>query len=627
MFRPHLLQARLGHHERRNSSTIIGTDELPRYAVWACWALLITLFVAHVAAYTQALAVIDSGRDLSNAWLIAQGEAWPLSGPGIYGTWSLGPVWFYLLAVPFLFSGDSLLPAAVWIGVLGAAKIPLAFVIGRRFYSFSGGVLFAALIGIPGWSSAESLVLAHTSVVESAVLLAILAAHTALLAHSLWRLALASLAFALAMHAHPTALLLAPWWAFASIRIAQTRGWVRTGATAGGFFALLWLPMLLQEHARGWPQLSATQGFAAAQADIWARLVSVPEVLYALLSGWPALTAGFWVPPLREATGALMLTQALLVLAALAGALVAAFRRPGLSLAVIGSAVLGLAIACALRPDVPPYMLYASFPFLIWALVHGLTQWPRRSVTWLGCALLIGAMVLQAGLLAERFEAAENGSVDFPGEAMSDVRAPIRVDSLVRFWLAAEHHLPIARRLCAESKEQLALHGELAAAFAWAGNTALQSTCGTLPMLGGRSAERHVVGIPALHARRLGILGPRLGGFVFVAPTEVLFPQQGMPAEVRADYAVDEYRQWYRERQPQRLTLQHSCTRGGGWLVINNLMAGLNAIEVKVDDSAQAIQPALTTIAAHYFSCPSGHTLDISIESINPAAIDVFALD
>ena len=44
--------------------------------------------------------IVDSGRDLANAFAIAQGSAFPLYGPGLFGTWHPGPAWFYLLALP-----------------------------------------------------------------------------------------------------------------------------------------------------------------------------------------------------------------------------------------------------------------------------------------------------------------------------------------------------------------------------------------------------------------------------------------------------------------------------------------------------------------------------------------------
>ncbi len=97
----------------------------------AAWWVTALLFALAVAIFPQAGLVIDSGRDLANAWLIAQGEFFPLVGPDIFGTWKLGPVWFYLLAVPLLFNG-SLFTVSLWIGVSASLKIPLAYLLGRR---------------------------------------------------------------------------------------------------------------------------------------------------------------------------------------------------------------------------------------------------------------------------------------------------------------------------------------------------------------------------------------------------------------------------------------------------------------------------------------------------------------
>ena len=136
---------------------------------WAIVLLLAALVALHVALFPFATLVTDSGRDLANAYAVGHGGPYPEYGPGLFGRWKLGPVWFWLLALP-LKLGASVTAAALFTGLLAAAKIPLAYGLGLRLLDARLGLLAALLIALPGWSSVGTLVLAHVSVVESALL-------------------------------------------------------------------------------------------------------------------------------------------------------------------------------------------------------------------------------------------------------------------------------------------------------------------------------------------------------------------------------------------------------------------------------------------------------------------------
>ena len=586
---------------------------------------LFLLFLLHILVYVDALLVIDSGRDLSNAWSIAQGEAFPLIGPQIYGTWSLGPVWYYLLAVPFLFDAGTLTFVAVWVGVLGSAKVPLAYFLGRRIQGPSAGILLAALVGLPGWSSVQAMIIAHTSVVESAVLASLLMTLRAHDKETAWRIGVAGLFVSLAIHAHPTAVVVAPWFAMALFKYSRAAGWIWAGLVGSIGVMALWLPLLASEALTGWPQIEATRRFAGQQQGLIERLLAIPSVIEGLFTGWAPLTTKFLVPQLSEyvqvATVAAWFTAAVSV----TGSMVALSRRLFLTCAIIGSAALVFVMVSLLRPNAPVYMFYAAFPFVMWASAIGITVLAGRFAVFTALPMLLVAVGMQFGVYAQRQTVVAEGTTQFPGEAVADVTSPVRDDSWVRFWLAASDHRRIAESVCNNAATTTALHGELATANSWAGNIVLVGTCPQVA-LGGSAAERHVAGLPVAHARILGVTGSRVAGFELLEPARVLHPATAKTAIVDRTYAVDRYRSLV-SKDPEHEVRLHVACDSARWLVVNNLMAGLNPMKVVVStESGEMLTPALVTIASMYFECPSQGAVSAVIDSARVSDIDVFLL-
>ena len=275
----------------------------PRRATIATRGVLAALVTLHIALFAFATLVIDSGRDLANAFAVGHGGPYPQYGPSLFGRWQLGPAWFWLLALPLRLFG-SITAAALFTGALAAAKIPLAYLLGKRMLDARLGLLAAVLISLPGWSSVGTLVIAHTSVVESAMLATFWLALVAWQERRAGAAAAACLMLTLALHAHPTALIAAPAVALASWRavlVPQRWGWLVVGIA---LFVLPYLPALLAEMRSGWPQASASLAYLG-EANAGARLAHLPQVLWALFTGgaWfgghfllPAPSGALWWP-------------------------------------------------------------------------------------------------------------------------------------------------------------------------------------------------------------------------------------------------------------------------------------------------------------------------------------------
>lgn len=597
--------------------------ELARAGVVAALALLVAL---QVALFAHATLVTDSGRDLANAWAIGHGGPYPDYGPSLFGRWKLGPVWFYVLALPLRLFG-SVTAAALFTGALAALKIPLAFLLGRRLLDARLGLLAALAISLPGWSSVGTLVIAHTSVVESAVLATLWLALAAYQDRRPALLALAWLALALALHAHPTALIAAPALLPASwlaLRTPGARHWLALGAV---LFVLPFLPALLAEMRSGWPQAAASLGYLH-DADAAVRLARVPAIAWALLTGGAGF-AGRYLLGLPAALVAVL--HALVLLAALAGALrlvrtrtaapeVRSARRALYALAV--AALGALAFLALLRDATPTWMTYALTPLgagLLalggWGLLHA-----RQHRDAALALLTLAALGVAALNLDRRAALASEGRILLPGDRIGNIVGSGTAPAQFSPWMSVRQFDALAARACAEPGP-LTLHGELAAVFDFSQGVAARLHCpqGRLPRLAGPEGAQHLAGVPHGLAKALGMApSPTAFGQVLRVPLRVAGPT-GRAAEVDVRYRPERQREF--DAAGDRLVQGRTRCADDALLVVTNLSPMVNRARIEVDSDGQALAPLADTRIARYYAC--GGELSWRILTPDPAAIDL----
>lgn len=594
--------------------------------VLAALALLAGL---HLALFAFATLVTDSGRDLANAWAIGHGGPYPEYGPSLFGRWKLGPVWFYALALPLRLWG-SVTAAAIFTGAIAALKIPLAFLVGRRMLDARLGLLMALAISLPGWSSVGTLVIAHTSVVETAVLA------TFWLALAAWQdrrpvlLALGAGALALALHAHPTALIAAPALLPAAWRALRTRAhwpWLALGAV---LFVLPFVPAMLAEMRAGWPQAAASLGYLQ-EADSAARLARLPQIAWALLTGG-AWFGGRFLLPLPAAL--VWLLHGLLLLVAAGGAVLllstasgeAARRARRWLLALGGYAVFALLFLAILRDATPSWMTYALAPpgaALLalggWGLLHDRAH--RDAAL---AALSLAAVAAAALALAQRIGLEAEGRILLPGASVGDVAASRALPAQFSPWLSVRQFDALAREACAEA-EPVTLHGELAAVFDFSQGVAARLHCTphNLPQLGGAAGSHHLAGVPAGLARELGFeIGTVRFGQVLRAPLRSL-TRDGRLAEVDVRYRPE--RQAPFDAAGDRVLEGRAVCPEGALLVLTNLTPLLNRAQIEVWIDGQPATALADTRIARYYDCGGGEVA-WRVRTPDPAAFDAVLL-
>jgi hypothetical protein len=424
----------------------------------AAWAVIGLLMAAYTAAYAWSTPSADTADELMRAYEIRHAIAYPLEGPFLGNALHLGPLWWYLVALP-LWIAPSWLAAALFVGLVCSLKFPLAYLCGRRLLDARFGLLWAAAMFVPGWTTLEPLVFLNPNAVAAAALLVLwLALICAEPRRGAPAFAALGLALAVAIHVHPTAapvalLVVAVLW----VRWRRERTLAVPLVAAAAGFALPLLPYVVSELRGGladWPSASA---YVAAQV-VPANIVHAPAVIGDYLFAGPRVVAEYLLGWRR---GVASLLAALMVLAATTG--LAALGHPSdrrLLLRVAAALLLFAAwIACA-RPTTPFQFTWVLAPPVAAITALGLRSLARygalRGWVW---AAVAASIALNLWTLRAVAAVVDGGEGRLPSRVM-DIKDRIPQTSFRDVWFPAYAHDRLGHLLC--DAGEVALHGHLA---------------------------------------------------------------------------------------------------------------------------------------------------------------------
>lgn len=477
-------------------------DESSSRAGFRIVLCLVALMLACALPYPFTTLILDATRDLVMAARIAQGEQFPAQGPVINAVAHLGPAWFYLLA-PVIGLSKSVATTLFFIGVLDALKFPLAFAIGRRLGGVRLGLWAALAMAFPNWAIGAGLLVTHTSVVQTLVLAAVLAALRLEERDSPARWALLGLAQGLVLHAHPATLVLFPllFWLMWRRRhrpwVNELRGWVLAAFMAWLPFA----PMLIDEAMQGWPISQRWSHYSDSHALGNPVAIAIGSLFGGATLLSDHLAGGAWQWVLR-------LTASLGAAAGLAG-LSLSMRDPSRRVAVLACvftlllAVLGLAL---LRERTPFYMSLMLWPAAAGLLALG---WEALADSRPMLRVFIAGSVVSLVVAETAFPLlrAAQGLVSLPTAALFDVAA-WRVAGDTKALLPAVQLDRLGVRIC-ERNAPVVLHAELGTLFdsALGLSSRLQCANAAAVRIGGGAIETadHRLGLPPLALKSLGL--------------------------------------------------------------------------------------------------------------------------
>lgn len=240
--------------------------------------LLAVLFFLYCSVFWFGTLHLDLSRDMRQAFAIVNGTELPMNGQLLGGRFRLGPVWYYLLAaLVWLFKGW--LPIVMALAALAGTQVFLAYLLGKEVQSKQAGMVFAALGVFPSWTFYEQMFPTHVILVPALVMLAMVAAVRFAKNGKQKYLLVQGLAFSLAIHAHPTALIAVLPLLYFNTKgffAFQRRWWAVAAALL--LFALPFSPMVAYQMQSGFSM--ADQVFAhvlgAGEAKNWSGIYLLP---------------------------------------------------------------------------------------------------------------------------------------------------------------------------------------------------------------------------------------------------------------------------------------------------------------------------------------------------------------
>lgn len=590
---------------------------------WIDAALVVALMVLYATAYAYSTVLTDTARDVGTAWRIAHGEEHPLYGPYIGARWRLGPAWYYLLA-PLVGLARSMTVVSIGVGLLASLKFPLAYLAGLRIAGRACALAWVALLALPGVVSVEQALYSHFNLAAAAVLGTLLAALAAAERPGALRWAVLGASFSLALHAHPTAIVVAPllpwaWWhARASMRAAT----VAIGLTAGGLLPLV--PMLVEEARGGFGQLGATAAFVGS-GGFGERLARSPALLLAFARNAMLMAEGFLAP--LGAAGAAVVWGTVLALAL--GVAMALFLPAHVSLrarrALAAYVLVALAGVSALRHPASVYFFYALLPLGCgvaaagWAALCELLDERRRALPAL--ALAAFAVLSALGFLAARSQAWNEGWQRLPGVVFGHVgaradAAASPADLLPAFALDA-----LGRAAC-EARDGLSLHGDAATLFELAQALPVWLACGPRDDLRAGGAGPALAGYPVGLWRAAGADVPHAArGYLWFRELEV-FDSGGRPVFLHAEYPP--YR-W--KPLPMQEWAAESTARAGDWIAVTQLNPQLARVrEPLVELDGVRVAAAARSRNTWLYPLAASGALSLRIVTDDPSWLDVVRL-
>ena len=336
-------------------------------------SVLAGLALLYLATIPFAITHLDLARDVSTALAIARGEAFPLQGPIFAGRIHLGPIWYYLLALPLAMT-SSWMVAVAWIGILGSLKLPLAYAVGVRLQDRETGLLLAILMLLPGWITFETLLPLHTSLVATCTLLFVLALLRYAANARPADLGLAGLAYALALHAHPSTFGLG-----FILLVVVVQGLLRRSLSLAAFACLMagaalpFLPYLVAQVRTDFPDWRQAAQYLADDRSVGSA-AALPELLYGIVVKGP-LTLGRAF--MSDLWGATFVTVGIAVTAWIAGlggacfALARNVQRARIAAGAIATLIAASTVVLV-RSWTPYYMVFVIWIFAAITLALGM---------------------------------------------------------------------------------------------------------------------------------------------------------------------------------------------------------------------------------------------------------------
>ena len=247
--------------------------------------LLWIFFCFYISLFLFSTMHLDLSRDVQQAFRIVNREDFPLNGQILGGRFRLGPVWYYFLAIIlWLFKGW--LSMVMVLATLAGTQVFFAYLLGKELQDRQAGMIFSALVLFPSWCFFEQMFPTHVIFVPALTMVVMISAARYAKNGNSKYIAIQAFAFSLALHAHPTALIVVVPALYFNFFGYRCFGCNRSVLLLAALLLLLpFSPMLFYQIKEGFPLMEQVMLHAegATQEKNWSKIYSLP---LSVLSGF-----------------------------------------------------------------------------------------------------------------------------------------------------------------------------------------------------------------------------------------------------------------------------------------------------------------------------------------------------
>lgn len=224
--------------------------------------------------------VADPARDLATAYRIVEGVEYPLIGPILGGHLHVGPLFFYVLALP-LWISKSILSVLCFISLTQVIGIVYCYFWGKLYFNEKTGQILTALMAIDILSN---FTLSSVSNIDLIFPLGVAFNYhlsRAILVRESRHLLIANLLFILAIQFHPLFFIFFPFYLYAFLLPIQNRGRILKISIL--VLILVMAPWIFYQLRYGFPAFTEAVNFSKWEiigAIPWLKtLKSIPELM------------------------------------------------------------------------------------------------------------------------------------------------------------------------------------------------------------------------------------------------------------------------------------------------------------------------------------------------------------
>ena len=509
------------------------------------------------------------------------------------------------------------------LAALSSLQFPLAYLAGKSWSGREAGLLWASLLLFPSWSGFEQVFPEHTQLTAAATLATLCCLVRFVQGGKRKYLFLGALSFTLALHAHPSAVILV-FPLLATIIV----GWRRKRLGPADIFAaalvasIPFVPLLIDQLLNGFSILHSIGDYS--QSDQSSLIFgNIPALIWEIAVGGLRYWLTFMLNASMQTSWIVTILFVILLLGGVLGLALRVRNGDSLSAFTLLALAVCLLLLVAIRNVDPYYMTTAYRTGLLGAVSVGLVtilsslRWRR----WLICSSVLLGISAQAWIWTALDQWDRNGAFPLAFVPLFDVKGEWQPSHRFAF-IEARSMAASGDWLCKQDK--LSVHGDYGLHLIWNYAVDMRRVCpGSRILVGGSDAEHnHWIGLPRHMVRSLSVTsGENIGGFELLPVRRVLSRSAGV-----VDAASGGYPPIDAPTGPD-VSWQIVATLAEGERIAITNLAFISAVNarVRVWAGSRELQPIAESYATQVYSCAACGRAPwrIELSSNSPDYVDV----